>query len=91
MQQAIGPLAVKREVSNRMADFNAILDNPPAPKLDPLMQLTPDLASESELRGEKLFQGKARCATCHYGPAFVDDYMHDLKAERFFWEAPPPR
>lgn len=91
MQQAIGPRAVKREVSNRMADFNAILDNPPAPKLDPLMQLTPDLASESELRGEKLFQGKARCATCHYGPAFVDDYMHDLKAERFFWEAPPPR
>ncbi|MCB1099376.1 MAG: cytochrome C [Verrucomicrobiae bacterium] len=84
MQQAIGPRAVKREVSNRMADFNAILDNPPAPKLDPLMQLDPALANASELRGEKLFQGKARCATCHYGPAFVDDYMHDLKAERFY-------
>ena len=84
MQQSIGPRAVKTEVSNRMADFNAILDNPPAPKLDPLMQLNSALATGSELRGEKLFQGKARCATCHSGPAFVDDYMHDLQVERFY-------
>ncbi|MCD8535328.1 MAG: hypothetical protein LR011_11310 [Verrucomicrobia bacterium] len=59
MQQAIGPRAVKREVSNRMADFNAIIDYPPAPKLSPLMKLIPSLASEQELRGEKLFHGKA--------------------------------
>ncbi len=84
MQQAIGPRAVKREVTNRMADFNSILDYPPAPKLDPLMRLIPELASEQELRGEKLFHGKAQCAKCHYGPAFVDDYMHDLKVERFY-------
>ena len=84
MQQAIGPRAVKREVSNRMGDFNAILDNPPAPKLDPLMRLIPELASEQELRGEALFHGKAQCAKCHYGPAFVDDYMHDLQVERFY-------
>ncbi len=84
MQQAIGPRAVKREVSNRMADFNAILDVPPAPKLDPLMRLIPALASEQELRGEQLFFGKAQCVHCHYGPAFVDDYMHDLKVERFY-------
>lgn len=88
MQQAIGPRAVKREVSNRMADFNAIIDNPPAPKLDPLMRLIPELASESELRGEKLFHGKAQCATCHSGPAFVDDYMHDLRVERFYTGRP---
>jgi cytochrome c peroxidase len=84
MQQSIGPRAAKREVTNRMGDFNSILDNPPAPKLDPLMQLIPELATEQELRGEKLFHGKAQCATCHYGPAFVDDYMHDLQLERFF-------
>lgn len=84
MQQAIGPRAVKREVTNRMADFNAILDYPPAPKLDPLMRLIPDLASPDELRGEALFHGKAQCAKCHYGPAFVDDYMHDLQVERFY-------
>ena len=27
MQQAIGPRAAKREVTNRMADFNAIIDS----------------------------------------------------------------
>ena len=37
-----------------------------------------------ELRGETLFHGKAQCAKCHYGPAFVDDYMHDLRVERFY-------
>ena len=40
--------------------------------------------SESELRGQALFHGKARCVSCHSGPAFVDDYMHDLRAERFY-------
>ena len=84
MQQAIGPRAVKREVTNRMADFNAILDYPPAPKLDPLMRLIPALATAAELRGEALFHGKAQCAKCHHGPAFVDDYMHDLQVERFY-------
>ena len=84
MQQAIGPRAVKREVTNRMADFNAILDYPPAPKLDPLMRLIPELTNAQERRGEALFHGKAQCAKCHYGPAFVDDYMHDLRVERFY-------
>lgn len=84
MQQAIGPRAAKREVTNRMGDMNSILDFPPAPKLDPLMRLIPELSSESELRGEKLFHGKGQCAKCHYGPAFVDDYMHDLQVERFY-------
>lgn len=83
MQQAIGPRAVKREVTNRMADFNAILDYAPAPKLDPLMRLIPEKATAQELRGEALFHGKAQCAKCHYGPAFVDDYLHDLQVERF--------
>jgi cytochrome c peroxidase len=84
MQQAIGPRAVKREVTNRMADFNAIIDYPPTPKLNALNRLIKSKASESELRGEALFHGKAQCAQCHSGPAFVDDYMHDLKVERFY-------
>ena len=84
MQQAIGPRAVKREVTNRMGDFNAIIDFPPAPKLGPLYKLIPEKATARELRGEKLFHGKAECATCHYGPAFTDDYMHDLQVERFY-------
>ena len=84
MMQAIGPRAVKREVSNRMADFNAIVDFPPAPKLDPLMRLIPSKATEAELRGEELFHGKAKCSQCHYGAAFVDDQMYDLQVERFY-------
>jgi len=84
MQQAIGPRAVKREVTNRMGDFNSILDYPPAPKLTPLGRLDPALANEQELRGEALFWGRAKCATCHFGPAFVDDQMHDLQVERFY-------
>lgn len=84
LQQAIGPRGAQRQITNRMGDFNAILDNPPAPKLTALMTLDTSLATEQELRGEKLFHGKAQCAKCHSGPAFVDDYMHDLKVERFY-------
>ena len=82
--QHIGPRGAQRSVTNRMGDFNAIIDFSPAPKLGPLGKLFPDKASEQELRGEKLFHGAAKCAQCHYGPAFTDDYMHDLQAERFY-------
>ncbi len=84
LQQAIGPRGAQRQITNRMGDFNAILDYPPASKLTPLMRLDPELATKQELRGEALFNGKAQCAKCHYGPAFTDDYMHDLKVERFY-------
>jgi len=84
MQQAIGPRAQQRAVTNRMGDFNAILDFPPAPKLNPLGKLYKNKASKAELNGERLFFGKAKCASCHSGPAFVDDYLHDLQVERFY-------
>lgn len=84
MQQAIGARAQKREVTNRMGDFNAIIDFPPAPKLGPSGRLFKNKATEQELRGEALFHGKAACISCHNGPAFVDDYMHDLQVERFY-------
>jgi cytochrome c peroxidase len=84
MMQIMGPRAAQRQVTNRMGDFNAILDFPPAPKLDPLQRLRPELATAAELRGERLFHGKAQCSACHNGPAFVDDYMHDLQVERFY-------
>ncbi len=84
IQQAIGPRSQQRQVTNRMGDFNAILDFGPAPKLGSLYKLIPSLSTDQELRGEKLFHGKAQCINCHNGPAFVDDYMHDLKVERFY-------
>jgi cytochrome c peroxidase len=80
----IGPAARQRQLTNRMGDFMAIVDYPPAPKLDSLMRLISSTATAAELRGEALFHGKAKCTACHYGPAFTDDYMHDLKGERFY-------
>ena len=35
-------------------------------------------SSESELRGEKIFFGKGRCAGCHAPPSYLDHQMHDL-------------
>jgi cytochrome c peroxidase len=84
LMQALGPRGAQRQITNRMGDFNAILDFPPAYKLDPLGRLVRGPATDSELRGEALFHGKAMCARCHYGPAFVDDSMHDLQVERFY-------
>ena len=48
-----------------------------------LGHLDPEKATESELRGEKLFFGKAQCAVCHPAPSFLDNQMHDLHVERF--------
>ena len=67
-----------------MAEFLALLDFPPAPKLNIYGELDPEKASPSELRGEKLFNGKARCNACHAAPYYTDNSMHDLKAERFY-------
>jgi len=67
-----------------MAEFEELLDFPPAPKLDVFGRLDPAKASEAELRGEALFFGKARCATCHVPPYYTDNLMHNLKTERFF-------
>jgi cytochrome c peroxidase len=84
LMQAIGPRGAQRHITNRMGDFNAIVDCPPAPKLGPMSRLIPAKATAAELRGERLFHGKAMCVQCHAGPAFVDDYLHDLRVERFY-------
>lgn len=39
MMQHIGPRGAQRSVTNRMGDFNAIIDFSPAPKLGPLGRL----------------------------------------------------
>ena len=62
-----------------MAEFLAILDFPPAPKVDIYGELERTKASPSELSGEALFNGKARCASCHPAPYYTDNSMHNLK------------
>ena len=67
-----------------MAEFQELLDFPPAPKLDIYGMLDPKKATVSEMRGQKLFFGKAKCSACHPAPYYTDNTMHDLKVERFY-------
>ena len=67
-----------------MAEFQALLDFPPAPKLGVTGKLNTAKATASEVRGQDLFFGKAQCATCHQAPFYTDNLMHNLQAERFF-------
>jgi cytochrome c peroxidase len=67
-----------------MAEVQEILDFPPAPKLNVLGRLDRSKATESEIRGEALFFGKANCSACHAAPFYTDNLMHDLAVERFF-------
>jgi cytochrome c peroxidase len=67
-----------------MAQMQNMFDFPPAPKLLPTGRLDPAQATEMEKLGEQIFLGKGQCASCHPPPFFLDNNMHDLKAERFY-------
>jgi cytochrome c peroxidase len=82
-KKGVNPLERGSQV-HFMAEFQELLDFPPAPKLDVLGKLDPAKASAQELRGEKLFHGKAQCASCHAPPYYTDNTMHNLKTERFY-------
>jgi cytochrome c peroxidase len=82
-KKGINPLERGSQV-HAMAEFEELLDFPPAPKLNVMGRLDRAKASESELRGEALFHGKAQCASCHTPPYYTDNLMHNLKVERFF-------
>lgn len=84
MQLEIGGRQLDRASTNRMGDFNSIIAFPPAPKLDRFGRLDPSKATASELRGEKLFHGKALCAECHPPPFYLDNQMHDLRVEELY-------
>lgn len=84
LAQQIGGREFNKGTTNVMGDFNSIIGFPPTPKLDRLGRLNPAKATESELRGEKLFFGKAKCSECHMAPYYLDDRMHDLRIEEFY-------
>jgi len=67
-----------------MAEFQELLDFPPATKLNIYGRLDPAKASEAEKRGQDIFFGKAQCAVCHVPPYYTDNLMHNLRTERFF-------
>jgi cytochrome c peroxidase len=84
LQPQLGGRQLDKVSTNRMGDFNSIIAWPPAPKLDRFGRLTESKSTPSELRGEALFFGKARCAECHPAPTYTDDKMHDLRVEEFY-------
>jgi cytochrome c peroxidase len=84
LKQQIGGRQLDRVSTNLMGDFNAIIAWPPAPKLDRFGKLIPAKSTVAELRGETLFNGKARCAACHPAPFYTDNMMHDLRVEEFY-------
>jgi cytochrome c peroxidase len=67
-----------------MAEFEELLNFPPAPKLGIDGMLNPKKASQSEMRGQALFLGKGKCGSCHPAPYYTNNLMHDLQTERFF-------
>jgi cytochrome c peroxidase len=67
-----------------MAEFQEILDFPPAPKLNVEGKLDPRKASANEQKGQEIFFGKGRCGSCHPAPYYTDGSMHNLQAERFY-------
>src|SRR6202790_1239890 len=69
-----------------MAEFQDLLDFPPAPNLGLDGKLNPKKfsADAAEMRGQKLFFGKAQCASCHPAPYYTDNSMHNLKVDRFY-------
>jgi cytochrome c peroxidase len=84
-KKGVNPLDRGLQV-HHMAEFQKILDFPPAPKLGIDGKLEPALASAAELRGQDLFFGKAQCSSCHEPPFYTDQLMHDLRVERFYEE-----
>lgn len=84
VRKGLNPLERGSQVHN-MAEFQALLDFPPAPKLDVVTgKLDPSLATAAEMRGQELFFGKAQCASCHTPPYYTDNNMHDLQVSRFY-------
>jgi cytochrome c peroxidase len=82
-KKGVNPLERGSQV-HFMAEFQELLDFPPAPKLDVFGRLDPKKATPAELRGQALFFGRAQCGTCHPAPYYTDNSMHNLRAERFY-------
>ncbi len=84
LQPQVGGRQLDKPSTNRMGDFMSIIGFPPAPKINRIGRLDHSLASESEIRGEELFFGKAQCSVCHPAPLYTDNQLHDLRVEEFY-------
>jgi cytochrome c peroxidase len=67
-----------------MAEFQELLDFPPAPKLKLDGKLDPRKATAQEMHGQEVFFGKGQCAQCHTPPYYTDNITHNMQTERFY-------
>jgi cytochrome c peroxidase len=82
--KGINPLERGSQV-HFMAEFQELLDFPPAPLgLDGTLDPKRFAADSPEVKGQALFFGKAQCSICHPAPFYTDNLMHDLKVDRFY-------
>jgi len=83
--KGINPLERGSQV-HFMAEVQELLDFPPAPGLGVDGKLDPRkfAADSPEMKGQAVFFGKAQCASCHPGPFYTDNSMHDLMVDRFY-------
>src|SRR4029077_696358 len=71
-KKGVNPLERGSQV-HFMAEFESLLDFPPAPKRRIDGKLEPAQASASEKNGQEVFFGKGQCATCHPSPYYTDN------------------
>src|SRR5581483_1815824 len=83
--KGINPLDRATQV-HFMSEMQELFDFPPAPGLswDGKLDAKKFSQDSPEMRGQRLFFGKARCGECHNGPPYTDNQMHDLMVERFY-------
>jgi cytochrome c peroxidase len=71
--EGVSPATVARAI----ASFERTVVSARAP-FDAWIEGDEDAIDESAKQGFRLFNGKARCATCHGGWRFTDDSFHDI-------------
>ena len=67
-----------------MAEFEEILDFPPAPKLDVFGKLDPAKATEASCAARRFSSARASAPSATRPPYYTDNLMHNLKVERFY-------
>ena len=68
-----------------MAEFQALLDFPPAPKLERARQARPEARrAKRSCAARSCSSARPSARVCHPAPYYTDNTMHNLKTERFY-------
>ena len=73
-----------RQPGRLYADFQEMLDFPPAPKLDTFGKLDPAKATRTEMRGQEIFLARTSARLAISPPFYTDNLIHNLQTKRFF-------